>query len=155
MCFNKGRPACCVGANTEILREETSAMQRDPRRPSRHVSLCGQCKREVVSTPCAAPRTSPQLKRVFPLATVSSSKSFLSFFLFFLFLFLLRFLLLLLSRFAFPWQPLIQQCNTTLLPSVDTVALGMFYGAKYTHRTLTPLIKPYITTAANIGVIDE
>ena len=31
--------------------------------------------------------------------------------------------------------------NTTLLPSVNTVARGMFCGAKYTHHTFTPAIK--------------
>ena len=31
--------------------------------------------------------------------------------------------------------------NTTLLPSVNTVALGMFCGAKYTHHTFTPVVK--------------
>ena len=33
------------------------------------------------------------------------------------------------------------QCNTTLLPSVNTLARGMFCGAKYTHQTFTPIIK--------------
>ena len=33
------------------------------------------------------------------------------------------------------------QYNITLLPSVNTIALGMFCGAKYTHHTLTPVIK--------------
>ena len=31
--------------------------------------------------------------------------------------------------------------NTTLLPSVSTIALGMFRGAKYTHHTCMPIIK--------------
>ena len=31
--------------------------------------------------------------------------------------------------------------NTTLLPSVSTVALEMFCGAKYIHHTFTPIIK--------------
>ena len=39
--------------------------------------------------------------------------------------------------------------NITLLPSVNTlIARGMFYGAKYTHHTFTPIIKHLITTAA-------
>ena len=38
------------------------------------------------------------------------------------------------------------QYNTTLLPSVNTIALGMFCGAKYIHHTLTPIIKHYTTT---------
>ena len=29
----------------------------------------------------------------------------------------------------------------TLLPSVNTIARGMFCGAKYTHHTFTPIIK--------------
>ena len=33
------------------------------------------------------------------------------------------------------------QYNTALLPSVNTIALGMFCGAKYIHHTLTPIIK--------------
>ena len=35
------------------------------------------------------------------------------------------------------------QCNTviTLLPSVNTIALGMFCGAKYTHHTFMPVVK--------------
>ena len=33
------------------------------------------------------------------------------------------------------------QYNTTLLPSVKTVALEMFCGAKYTHHTFTPVMK--------------
>ena len=38
--------------------------------------------------------------------------------------------------------------NITLLPSVNTlIARGMFYGAKYTHHTFTPIIKHIITTA--------
>ena len=37
--------------------------------------------------------------------------------------------------------------NTTLLPSVNTVARGMFCRAKYTHHTFTPIIKHYITKA--------
>ena len=40
------------------------------------------------------------------------------------------------------------QCNTTLLPSINTIALGMFCGAKYTP--VKPIIKHhYITTTAN------
>ena len=40
--------------------------------------------------------------------------------------------------------------NTPLLPSVNTIALGMFCGAKFTHHTLTPIIKHHqITTTAN------
>ena len=35
----------------------------------------------------------------------------------------------------------IRQYNTTLLPSVNTIARGMFCGARYTHHTLTPIIK--------------
>ena len=36
------------------------------------------------------------------------------------------------------------------MPSVNTVALGMFCGAKYTHHTFTPIIKhQQITTTAN------
>ena len=31
--------------------------------------------------------------------------------------------------------------NTTLLPSVNTIARGMCCGAKYTHHTFTPTIK--------------
>ena len=32
--------------------------------------------------------------------------------------------------------------SITLLPSVNTlIAQGMFYGAKYTHHTFTPIIK--------------
>ena len=42
------------------------------------------------------------------------------------------------------------QCNITLLPSVKTIALGIFCGAKYTHHTFSPVIKHhYITTTAN------
>ena len=38
----------------------------------------------------------------------------------------------------------------TLLPSVNAlIARGMFCGAKYTHRTFTPIIKHLITTTAN------
>ena len=37
--------------------------------------------------------------------------------------------------------------NATLLPSVHTVARGMFCRAKYTHHTFTPIIKHYITKA--------
>ena len=33
------------------------------------------------------------------------------------------------------------QCNTPLLTSVNTVTLGMFCDAKYTHHTVTPIIK--------------
>ena len=33
------------------------------------------------------------------------------------------------------------QYNTTLLPSVNTTAVGMFRGAKYTHCTFMPIIK--------------
>ena len=33
------------------------------------------------------------------------------------------------------------QYNITLLPSVSTIAQGMFCGAKYTHHTFTPGIK--------------
>ena len=33
------------------------------------------------------------------------------------------------------------QYNTTLLPSVNTIARRMFSGAKYTHHTFTPVIK--------------
>ena len=33
------------------------------------------------------------------------------------------------------------QYNATLLPGVNTVALGMFYGASYTHHTFTPVIE--------------
>ena len=40
--------------------------------------------------------------------------------------------------------------NTTLLPSVNTlIARGMFCDARYTHHTLTPIIKHLITTTAN------
>ena len=35
----------------------------------------------------------------------------------------------------------IEPYNTTLLPSVNTIALGMFCGARYTHHTFTPIIK--------------
>ena len=39
------------------------------------------------------------------------------------------------------------QYNITLLPSVNTlIARGMFCGAKYTHHTVTPIIKHLITT---------
>ena len=31
--------------------------------------------------------------------------------------------------------------NTTLLPSVSTVALEMVCGARYTHHTFTPILK--------------
>ena len=34
-----------------------------------------------------------------------------------------------------------KQTQTTLLPSVNTVALRMFCGAKYIHRTFTPIIR--------------
>ena len=41
------------------------------------------------------------------------------------------------------------QYNITLLPSVNTlIARGMFCGAKYTHHTVTPIIKHLITTTA-------
>ena len=33
------------------------------------------------------------------------------------------------------------QCNTTLLPSVNAVAGGVFCGAKCTHPTFMPIIK--------------
>ena len=33
------------------------------------------------------------------------------------------------------------QYNITLLPSVNTIARGMFCGAKYTHLTFTPVLK--------------
>ena len=33
--------------------------------------------------------------------------------------------------------------NTTLLPNVNTIALGMLCGAKYTHHTFTPIIKQH------------
>ena len=33
------------------------------------------------------------------------------------------------------------QYNTTLLPSVNTIALGIPYGAKYTNHKFTPIIK--------------
>ena len=33
------------------------------------------------------------------------------------------------------------QYSTTLLPRVNTIAIGMFCGAKYTHHTFTPIIK--------------
>ena len=37
---------------------------------------------------------------------------------------------------------LIQYYNTTLLPSVSAIAVGMLCsGAKYTHHTFTPIIK--------------
>ena len=36
---------------------------------------------------------------------------------------------------------LLFQDNTTLLPNVNTIALGMFCGAKYTHHTFTSIIK--------------
>ena len=40
--------------------------------------------------------------------------------------------------------------NTTSLPSVNTlIARGMFFGAKHTHHTFTPIIKHLITTTAN------
>ena len=40
--------------------------------------------------------------------------------------------------------------NTALLPSVNTTALGMFCGAKYTHHTFMPIITHHlITTTAN------
>ena len=35
------------------------------------------------------------------------------------------------------------QHNTTFLPSVSTIALGHFCGAKYTHHTFTPIIKQH------------
>ena len=42
------------------------------------------------------------------------------------------------------------QCNITLLSSVSTlIARGMFRGAKYTHHTVTPIIKHLIATTAN------
>ena len=31
--------------------------------------------------------------------------------------------------------------TTTLLPSVHTIALGLFCGARYTHHIFTPIIK--------------
>ena len=31
--------------------------------------------------------------------------------------------------------------NTPLLPIVNTIGLGMFYGARYIHHTFTPIIK--------------
>ena len=33
------------------------------------------------------------------------------------------------------------QCSTSLVPSVNTIALGMFSGVKYTHHTVTPITK--------------
>ena len=41
------------------------------------------------------------------------------------------------------------QYNVNLLPSVNTIARGMFYGAKDTHHTFTPIIKHYTATTAN------
>ena len=41
------------------------------------------------------------------------------------------------------------QHSTTLLPSVNTNARGMFCGAKYTHHTFTPIIKHHYITTAN------
>ena len=35
------------------------------------------------------------------------------------------------------------QYNTTLLPNVNTIALGMFCRAKYTHHTFTAIIKQH------------
>ena len=43
----------------------------------------------------------------------------------------------------------LKQYITTLLPSVNTIALGTFCCAKYTHHTFTPIIKYYITTTAD------
>ena len=42
------------------------------------------------------------------------------------------------------------QYNTTLLPSVNTVALGVFCGAKYTPNTFMPIIKHHLITTASI-----
>ena len=36
---------------------------------------------------------------------------------------------------------IILKYSTTLLPSVNTIALGMFCGAKYTNYTFMPFIK--------------
>ena len=42
------------------------------------------------------------------------------------------------------------QYNITLLPSVNTlIARGMFFDAKYTHHTFTPVIKHLIATTTN------
>ena len=35
----------------------------------------------------------------------------------------------------------IKNKNKTLLPSVNTIALGLFCGARYTHHIFTPIIK--------------
>ena len=44
-----------------------------------------------------------------------------------------------------------EEYNTTLLPSVDTTALGMFCSIKYTHHTFAPIIKhSSVTTTANV-----
>ena len=42
--------------------------------------------------------------------------------------------------------------NTALLPSVNTTALGMFSGAKYTHHIFTPIMKhnPISTAQGNV-----
>ena len=40
--------------------------------------------------------------------------------------------------------------NTTLLPNVITITVGMFCDAKYTHHTFMPIVKhQYSTTTAN------
>ena len=39
------------------------------------------------------------------------------------------------------FRPLKRGYNSTLLPSVNTIALGMFHDAKYTHYTFTPITK--------------
>ena len=45
--------------------------------------------------------------------------------------------------------------NTSLLPSVSTIALGMFCGARYAHHTFTLIIKHDITTTANINLLGK
>ena len=41
------------------------------------------------------------------------------------------------------------QDSAALLPSVNTVVLGMLCGAKYTHHTFTSTVKHHYITTAN------
>ena len=37
-----------------------------------------------------------------------------------------------------------QDCNTTVVPNVNVIAQGTFYGARFTHETVMPFIKQII-----------
>ena len=46
------------------------------------------------------------------------------------------------------------QYNITLLPSDNTlIARGMFCGAKYTHHTLTPIIKHFLPHCNSLALL--